>query len=214
MTTKINQKGFSLLAAMVAIVSLLLVAGTGYYVYTVRNNDNSDSTKTVENTVSNDKNDTNKSKKDFSPVSYLDVKELSIRVPLSAPIKDVTYQYRPATSQTKTSDGATAAFPATVVFSSKSLSDKSRSCGGPMDGSDTYTFIIVAKTEGQFKRGSYSTSPTSEDVLLKQFKNFSLVTSDDQYAPCAINSNNKAIEQEADNIRAELNTALKQSEEL
>ena len=215
MTLKINQKGFGVIESMVTIIALILIVSVGYFVFSAGKNNTTDSIKTVTKTESSDKKDTNKSKKEFTPVSYLDVKELSIRVPLSAPIKDVTYQYSPPTEQKINPNSAgTAYFPATVVFTSKSLSDKSRTCGGSTDASNPHVIMIIGKTEGQFKPGSFSTSPTSEDVLLKQFKNFSVVTSVDQYEPCAVSSPNKAIEQEADNIREELTTALKQAEEI
>ncbi len=90
----LNQKGFAAMEAMLVVVILAIVGGTGYYVYQANNKatETQNQAQTNANTAAPHKKNEKKSKP-ATAIEYLVVKEWGVELPLSSGIKDAYYIY-------------------------------------------------------------------------------------------------------------------------
>lgn len=90
---KLNQKGFSAVEALLIVIILAILGGTGYYVYHANSKatDNQNKAQTDANTAAPHKKNA-KSAKSSSKQKYLTVTQWGVRFPYSG---SDTYTYRP-----------------------------------------------------------------------------------------------------------------------
>jgi len=97
MPHKINQKGFAAVEAVLIVIVIALVGGSGYFVWKAQkvvNTTYSNASKVAQSTPEKVTKKTNTSPQ---PQSYLVIKEWGVKVPLSDAIKDAYYIYTPKT---------------------------------------------------------------------------------------------------------------------
>jgi len=83
---KKDQKGFTLVEGLIALVVILLVGGLGYYVYDRNSDDGKDTAKTTQ--ADNKTTDETSSNTD---AKYLDIPELGVRLKLTSSVEDAYY---------------------------------------------------------------------------------------------------------------------------
>lgn len=90
-----NQKGFSAVILLLALVLVAIVSFTGYYVWNTQSNKktNSQQTKTADDSVAKKQTDTTATKP-ADTTKYLVIKEWGVKIPLTDTIADTTYLYK------------------------------------------------------------------------------------------------------------------------
>lgn len=148
---KLSQKGFTLVEGLLIIIALALVVGVGYYVYnTQKKNDNPKSAVTATK-------QTKTAKSDSSQTKYLEIKELGIKVPLSAELSDMKYSI-PQTGE--------------IMLTSAQLGTLETAACGKDSQSGVATaggdrIMSISKVDGD-----HVTKTGTEDFFLKQFDGF------------------------------------------
>lgn len=187
---KIGQKGFTLIEILLIIITLSVVAGVGYYIYSSNKNDSIDAT-TAGTTVT-------KSTATKQTTKYLTIEPLRIKIPLSDELTDMSYVVPQEGGE--------------IVLTSKKLAAlEDSACGTSNDPPSIGRIMSLHKESGTHK----STS-TTEDFFIKQFDGFYIVGSFGNLG-CGDSSESRAIKAYNDasqKLYEAANTATEKAQQL
>ena len=160
--TNNKQSGFGI--AIIIIIVVVVLAILGYAGYRVYNSQTSKPTGTSNTTTSNNQTNGNTQSSNTqtnntqNTATYLDIKELGIKIKLSDGIKDAAYSYSAPTSQTY------ATFGGSAYFSTQTLIDEDAACvssKGPLGAivkiagnTDGFGNVLTADNNTVFKLGN------------------------------------------------------------
>lgn len=163
-----KQSGFGVIAIIVAILVVVGLGYVGYRVYTANNNQTGNSTQ-GSNTQNNSTQDT---------ATYLDIKELGVKIKLSDGIKDAVY------SASTSTDGSQFARISTQSLQSQS----NNTCGtsfGPLG--------TITKASGTPEQVFGGTSRTVDNTTTFKFGNDTYVFIASPQAQCSTDSSVQAL---------------------
>jgi hypothetical protein len=189
-----SQAGFTLIEGLLSLIALALVVFVGFYVYNANQNTN--------DLVSKGATSTPKPANSAPAQSYLTIKELGIKIPLSNKLVGVEYSISPADDTT--ADISTKAFEKAVG-----------ECQSTDTASSSFpTILAVTKIAGQYD----SKSPPQDlfSTFAVQFPDFYLTDGapDGGYCTGTDQTKNKAVQTLFDQISPALKTAVKNAKQV
>lgn len=189
---RLNQKGFGLIESLLIVIALALVVFVGYYVWHTQQQD--DKTPTNSSQTSDPSSSTEQ-------ITYLEVDEIGIKIPLSQALKDSSLSYEVAPE------------PTTVGLTTPEFDAAVEDCADPGAASGSFKPLIsITKVPGIYDEGSSSIDVYSS--FLKQFSDFYLTygRADGGYCSGSNEAKQNAVKKLFEQLSPEVETALKQSE--
>lgn len=156
-----RQSGFGVVAIIIAILVVVALGYVGYRVYTANTNKPASTNNTATNNqTGNNTQDSNTQNNGMQDTAtYLDIKELGVKIKLSDGVKDAVYSYNAPTTQTQTY----ATFGGSAYISTQTLTNKDAACSserGPLGAivkitgnTDGLGNTLVADNNTVFKLG-------------------------------------------------------------
>lgn len=178
---RLNQKGFAALEAILIIVALLVVVGTGYYIYSANKKANATynaAAKSAQSSPSKTKkkNKSPNSSSSASSQKYLVIKEWGVELPLSNGIEDAYYTYHSDGDYVRLGTTSLTAMNAMCAPDNISVSAISRQSAATHDANakqnDSYVYPIFDTKIGDYYYGiTQSQAPcgnTASDATSQQ----------------------------------------------